>query len=329
MESSPVTDIAIIGGGPAGLFAAFYAGLRSLRAQVFEALPFVGGQIAALYPEKTIFDVGGFPAVRGTDLVDALARQARFGSPTIRLREAVTGLDRDGDLFRLTTAQGTYQARAVICAVGVGQFAPRPMGTEAVDRWEGRGLVHTVRDVAGYAGSSVLVVGGGDSALDWASELAESGARVTVAHRREAFRAVESSLTRAERAGVILKRSTVLESIEGTDRPERARLRHLPSGQVEEVGFDAVVLALGFVADLSLLRAWGLPLDGRGIVVAPDTMAVAPGIFAIGDAVAYPGKLKLIATAFGEAALAVSAAAIYLDPKAHLQSGHSTSLIAR
>ncbi len=325
-HTNPVSDLAIVGGGPAGLFAAFYAGLRSLEARVFEALPFLGGQVAALYPEKTIFDVGGLPGVRGADLVSALERQARFGTPDIRTSEPVTSLEAHRGGFLLQTSQGTYQARAVIIAVGVGAFTPRPLGVPEVDRWEGRGILHTVSHVASYAGRHVLVVGGGDSALDWASELAEAGATTTLVHRREAFRAVESSLHRAERAGVHIRRSTVVDNLEGTDRPERARIRHLPTEKTEEVALDAVVLSLGFVADLSAVRAWGLPLEGRHIPVAPDRMAVTPGIYAIGDAVLYPGKLPLIASAFSEAALAVNAAATFLDPRAHLHADHSTSI---
>lgn len=328
MEKTPSSDVAIIGAGPAGLFAAFYAGLRSLQTRVFEALPFVGGQVAALYPEKTILDVGGFPAIRGAELVAALERQSQLGGPAIHLDEAVTGLRRTDTGFVLSTAKGEYTARAVIVAVGVGRFSPRPAGVQDVDRWEGRGLLRTVHDLGSYRGARVLVVGGGDSALDWAAELADVGAEVTLVHRREEFRGLESSLTRAEQAGVRIRRSTVVDALVGDRRPERALLRHISSGWSEEVHCDAVVLALGFVADLSLVRTWGLPLDGRGIVVAPDTMATAPGVFAIGDAVTYPGKLKLIATAFAEAALAVSAAATSLDPRARLQVGHSTAISA-
>ena len=326
MDQGAVSDIAIVGAGPAGLFAAFYAGLRALNVQVFEALPFTGGQVAALYPEKTILDVGGFPAIRGAALVDALERQARRFDPVIRLSEPVQDIERTPDGFVLATPRGRYAARAVIVSVGVGRFAPRPSGEAEVDRWEGHGVLRTVQDVASFRDTPVLVVGGGDSALDWAAELADAGAHVTLVHRREQFRGLESSLTRAEQAGVRVLRSTVVEALTGTARPERARLRHLPSGRLEEVPCTAVVLALGFVADLSAVRAWGLPLDGRGITVAPDSMAAAPGVFAIGDAAAYPGKLKLIATAFAEAALAVSGAVTHLDPHARLQSVHSTAL---
>lgn len=321
-----ITDIAIVGGGPAGLFAAFYAGLRALSVRLFEALPFLGGQIAALYPEKHIFDVGGFPEVRGADLVAALERQARTADPDIRLGEAVQGLVRETGGFRLTTARGVYRARIVLLAVGVGRFQPRTMGVDAVDRWAGRGLVHTVGDPARYAGAPVVVVGGGDSALDWAAELAEAGAHVTLLHRRDRFRGVEAAQARAERAGVTLRRPAVLEAIEGDARPERAVIRALPDGARERIPCATVVLALGFAADLSLMGEWGLPLEGRGLGVAPERMAVAPGIFAIGDAAVYAGKLKLIATAFAEAALAVSACATHLDTTARLQAGHSTAL---
>lgn len=327
MEQTPTSDVAIIGAGPAGLFAAFYAGLRSLRVRVFEALPFVGGQVAALYPEKTILDVGGFPAISGAELVSALERQARRAAPAFHLDEAVTGMRRADAGFVLSSPRGEYQARAVIVAVGVGRFAPRQTGVPGVDRWEGQGILRTVHNVGSYRGGRVLVVGGGDSALDWAAELAEAGALVTLVHRREEFRGLEASLTRAERAGVQVRRSTVVDGLAGNGRPERALLRHVGSGQSEEVRCDAVVLALGFVADLSVVRRWGLPLEGRGIVVAPDTLAAAPGVFAIGDAVTYPGKLKLIATAFAEAALAVSAASTFLDPSTRLQSVHSTAVL--
>ncbi len=324
--STDVTDLAIVGGGPAGLYAAFYAGLRALRVRLFEALPFLGGQVAALYPEKKIFDVGGFPEVRGVELVARLEAQAQRGSPSVHLEEAVTGLERLPHGFLLHTARGRYAARAVLLCAGVGRFAPKPLGEPEVDRWSGRGVRHTVPHPADFAQRDCLVVGGGDSALDWASELAEAGARVTLVHRREQFRAVESALSRAEAAGVRILRSSVLEALEGDTKPEAARVRDLRSGSVQTLPCSTVILALGFAADLSLLRSWGLPLDGRGIVVAPNTMAVAPGIYAAGDATTYPGKLKLIATAFSEAALAVSACKQALDPAAHLQPGHSSDL---
>lgn len=321
-----LTDLAIIGGGPAGLYAAFYAGLRAMRVRLFEALPFLGGQVAALYPEKRIFDVGGFPDVRGDELVARLELQARRGSPEVHLEEAVTDLQRLPQGFAVTTARGRYRARMVLLCVGVGRFAPRPLGQPAVDRWRGQGVWHTVPHAAEFAHQDCVVVGGGDSALDWASELAEAGARVTLVHRREQFRAVEAAVTRALAAEVRILRSSVLESLEGEGQPEMAHVRDVRSGAVHTFPCSTVILALGFSADLSLLRTWGLPLDGRGILVAPDTLAVAPGIYAAGDAASYHGKLKLIATAFAEAALAVSACKQALDPGAHLQAGHSSDL---
>ncbi len=329
-EQQPdITDLAIVGGGPVGLFATFYAGLRGMSARLLEALPFVGGQVAALYPEKRIYDVGGFPAVRGAELVERLTEQARFGAPRVHLGEPVTNLERSGEHVVLTTPVSTYRARAVLLAVGVGRFAPKSLGVPEVDRWAGRGLGHTVADPSRFRGQPVLVVGGGDSALDWATELAEGGAAVTLVHRRDEFRAVESALGRAEAAGVVIRRSAVVEAVLGADAPEAARIRNLKDGSTMEVPCRHVVLALGFSADRSLLRTWGLPLEGRGLVVSPDTMAVAPWIYAAGDAVAYPGKLKLIATGFAEAALAVSAARQALEPGAHLQGGHSSDLGAR
>ena len=317
-------DLAIIGGGPGGLYAAFYAGLRGMSVCLFDALPFLGGQVAALYPEKTIFDVGGFPRIGGAELVARLEEQALQAGPDLHLGEEVTDLERDTAGVRLTTARGEYRARAVLLTTGVGRFTPRPLGVSAVDRWEGSGVTHTVRQAERFGGQPCLVVGGGDSALDWAAELAEAGAHVTVVHRRDQFRAVEASVRRAESAGVTLRRSYALEAIRGGERPESAVLRDLKTGACQEVACAAVVLALGYTADLSALRRWGLPLDGRGLMVTPDTMAVAPGVYAAGDVASYPGKLKLIATAFAEAALAVSACKQGLDPESRFQAGHSS-----
>jgi thioredoxin reductase (NADPH) len=319
-------DLTIIGAGPAGLYGAFYGALRGLRVRLFEALPFAGGQIAALYPEKTILDVGGLPLIRGADLVARLTEQAAFGQPDIHFAEQVRQLRRAEDGFALETTLGRYRTRAVLVATGVGSFAPKPLGTEAVDRWTGRGVRHALGEPRAFAGRECVVVGGGDSALDWALELADAGARVTLVHRRDHFRGAEASVARAEASGVRILRSCALEALLGGDRPQRAVVRDLRSGLAEEIPCAEVILALGFAADLSLLRAWELPLDGRGVIVAPDSMAVAPGIYAAGDVTAYPGKLKLIATAFAEAALAVSACKQALDPAARLQAGHSSEL---
>ena len=329
-DASDQTDVAVVGAGPGGLFAAFYAGLRGMSVRLLEALPFPGGQVAALYPEKRIFDVGGFPAIRGAELVTRMEQQARQAHPAMHLQEAVTGLRREGAGFVLTTsADRAYRSRAVVLAVGIGRFRPRPFGVEAVDRWSGRGLTHTVTDAGRFAGQSVLVVGGGDSALDWAAELAEAGAAVTIVHRRAEFRAVESAVARAESLGVRLRRAAVVDAILGdARRPHMALVRSLQTGEKDEVPCTAVVLALGFEADLSFLRAWGIPLEGRSVVVSPDSMRVAEGIYAVGDAVAYPGKLRLIASAFAEAALAISACKQALDPGARLQAGHSSDLPA-
>ena len=214
----------------------------------------------------------------------------------------------------------------MLLSTGVGRFAPRALGTAAVDCWTSRGLEHTVADPAKFTGKDCVVVGGGDSALDWAAELREAGAHVTLIHRRDQFRATESFVVRAQGAGVRIRRLGVLEALRSADRPERAVVRDLRTDALEELPCTDVVLALGFAADLSLLRDWGLPLDGRGVVVTPNTMAVAPGIYAAGDVAAYPGKLKLIATAFAEAALAVSACKLALEPSARLQAGHSSEL---
>jgi thioredoxin reductase len=317
------TDIALIGAGPVGLYGAYYAGFRGLRTAVVDALPELGGQITAMYPEKLIGDIAGFPAVRGRDLVAGLVAQAGRFSPTYLLGETATGLSYVDELPVLQLSGGrTVRCRAVIITGGIGTFTPRPLpvGTE----FAGRGLEYFVPRVDAYAGRDVVVVGGGDSALDWAHTLHPIARSVTLVHRRERFRAHEHTVAEVRGSTVDIRTSSEVVALHGNGTLEAVEVAHRPTGRVERITAQAVVAALGFLADLGPLQTWGLEVRARRIEVSTTMATNLPRVYAAGDIVAYPGKVRLIAVGFGEVALAVNNAAVAIDPALDLFPGHST-----
>jgi thioredoxin reductase (NADPH) len=316
-------DIAIVGAGPAGLFAAFYAGMRGLSVCLVDSLSEPGGQISALYPEKVIRDVAGFPAVKGRELVEALVAQAQAFSPQMLLGRQATTLDElpEGG-FRLGFADGSaLDAGAVVITGGIGTFAPRklPCGEDFL----GRGLSYFVRDPAALAGSRIVVVGGGDSALDWAEALHNTAA-VTLVHRRDVFRAHQHTVDQVLAGPACVRTNTVVESLYGDDRVTGVLLRDLVTGEATAMPCDHVVAALGFVANPGPLLGWGLKLCDRKLLVDAAMRTSRPGVFAAGDIATYEGRVPLIAVGFGEAATAVNHAAVYLDPTVSAFPGHST-----
>lgn len=316
-------DIAIVGAGPAGLFAAFYAGMRGLSVGLVDALPEPGGQISALYPEKVVRDVAGFPAVKGRQLVEALVRQAQAFSPQMLLGLQATALDESPTGgFRLGFADGSaLEAGAVVITGGIGTFSPRrlPCGEDFL----GRGLSYFVRDPSALAGSRVVVVGGGDSALDWAEAL-QPTAEVTLVHRRDVFRAHRHTVDQVLAGPTRVLTNTVVERLNGDGRVTGAVLRDLVTGEETAMPCDHVVAALGFVANPGPLLGWGLEVRDRRILVDTAMRTSRPGVFAAGDIATYDGRVPLIAVGFGEAATAVNHAAVLLDPTASTFPGHST-----
>ncbi|MBB4688484.1 NAD(P)/FAD-dependent oxidoreductase [Amycolatopsis jiangsuensis] len=318
-------DLAVIGAGPTGLFAAYYAGFRGLSMAVIDSLPEPGGQVTAMYPEKMIYDVGGFPAVRGRDLVDGLVAQAEPWRPGYLLGRKAEKLENVGDGVELTLDGGeVLRAGAVLITAGIGEFTPRPL--PAGDGWLGRGMVHFVPSLAAHAGQHVVVVGGGDSAFDWCLALHPVAASVTLVHRRARFRAAESIVRQVRELGVRLVTDAEVTSFVAAPGGELTAVDvEVKGGEKEQLRADAVVAALGFTADLGPIESWGLEIDHRAISV-DSTMATArPRVYAAGDVAAYPGKVKLIATGFGEAATAVNNIAVALNPEAHLFPGHSSN----
>ncbi|HEX3591745.1 MAG TPA: NAD(P)/FAD-dependent oxidoreductase [Pseudonocardiaceae bacterium] len=321
-------DLLVVGAGPAGLYAAYYAGFRGLRTAVLDSLPEPGGQVSALYPEKMIHDIAGFPGIRGRDLVAGLLDQASRFAPVWLLSESADGLDRlpDGRLRVVTAGGTTVTTVSVVIAGGIGTFSPRPL--PAGNDFAGRGVDYFVTDPAAYAGHHVLVVGGGDSALDWALTLEPIAASVTLAHRRDRFTAHQSSVTQLHASTASVRTPCVVHGIVGDDAVTGAVLRDTTSGELTELACTRIVAALGFTANLGSLLGWDLTIVDRHIVVDSTMWTGVPGVYAAGDIAEYPGKVRLISVGFGEAALAVNNAAIAADPSQSLFPGHSTETAA-
>lgn len=323
-------DLLIVGAGPVGLYGAYYAGVRGLTVAVVDSLSQVGGQVSALYPEKQILDVAGFPSVTGRALISNLVEQAAAYDPLYLLGQEAqrlerTAVDHGPDLLRVTTSSGTEViTRAVLVTGGIGTFTPRPL--PAGEQLLGRGLEYFVASAATHIATDVVIVGGGDSAVDWALMLHPVARSVTLVHRREAFRAHHGTLQALRATDVrVMTNAQVTETI-GDDALE-AVVVSVKGEQPQTLPCQRLVAALGFTASLGPLREWGLELhDNRHLVVDSAMRTNVPGIFAAGDVNDYDGKVRLIAVGFGEVATAVNNAAVHLDPAAQLFPGHSTDL---
>ncbi|MFC4148349.1 NAD(P)/FAD-dependent oxidoreductase [Micromonospora mangrovi] len=315
-------DVAVIGAGPTGLFAAYYAGFRGLSVAVVDALPEPGGQVTALYPEKLILDVAGFPAIKGRDLVANLVAQAAPFRPDYLLGVRAEKLSHPDGRPVLGLAGGEQlRCGAVIVTGGLGSFTPRPL--PVAESFVGSGIVYFVPQPTELAGRDVLIVGGGDSAFDWAVTLQPLARSVTLVHRREKFRAHAATVARALGLPIRVIVNAEVTRLFGEERVTGAEITARGAAP-EELPVDTVVAALGFTADLGPLAEWGLRLDRRHIVVDSAMATNLPRVFAAGDITEYPGKVRLIATGFGEAATAVNNAAVAIDPAAHLFPGHSS-----
>ncbi len=319
-------DITIIGGGPTGLFAAFYCGMRGASCKIIDSLPELGGQLAELYPEKYIYDVGGFPRILARDLIENLKQQAFQYNPSVRLNEKVIGLTRNDDnVFELTTDKGLHLSRAIIICAGIGVFTPRELPAKGVENFAGKGIDYYIDDLKKYRGKRALVVGGGDSAVDFALMLEGVASEVTLIHRRDQFRAHEESVTRLKASTVRTMTFFELESVSGAEQLEEAVVMNNKTKETVTLKVDAIISGLGFSASLGPMTEWGLEIVDNEIVVNTKMETNIPGVYAAGDIVTYPGKIKLIATGFGEAPTAVNNAKTYLDPNAKLSPGHSSS----
>jgi len=315
------TDLLVIGAGPTGLFATYYAGFRGLRVAVVDSLPELGGQITAMYPEKQILDVAGFPTIKGRDLVEGLVAQAGTAHPEYFLDRTASSLRHDGDSVTIGLDDGAeIRAGAVLITAGIGKFSPRPL--PAGDGWLGRGLEFFVPSFTPYAGKDVVIVGGGDSAFDWALHLEPVARSVTLVHRREAFRAHARTVEQVRSSSVRILTKAEVTAFRGDGVVECVDV--LADGEELTLPAQAVVAALGFVADLGPLQQWGIDVAKRHVVVDSAMRTSLERVFAAGDVTEYPGKVRLIAVGFGEAATAVNNAAVAIDPSAHVFPGHSS-----
>lgn len=333
-EAMATTDIAVIGAGPVGLFAVFELGILGFQCHVIDTLSHVGGQCRALYPEKPIYDIPGFPTILAGELVDRLAEQATPFSPVYHLGQRVEALSGDVDSgFRLTTSAGTSVAcRAVVIAAGAGAFGPNRPPLPGIEAYEGRSVHYWVGQPADFEGRRVVIAGGGDSAVDWAISLSRIAASVKVVHRREKFRAQPESVRQlqslAAQGRVELVVPYQLSGLAGD--PASGRLETVEVATLEDerqrLPADDLLALFGLSMNLGPVAEWGLALErGQLAVEASTCQTSVAGIFAIGDVAHYPGKLKLILTGFAEAALAAHAVYPLLHPEQPLHWEYSTT----
>lgn len=322
-----IYDITIIGAGPVGMFSAFYAGMRQAKTKIIDSLPQLGGQLTTLYPEKYIYDIPGYPAIKAGELVDNLEKQLTTFNHTFHLEEEVLSISREDEMIEITTTKGIHYSKAVILALGNGSFQPRKLKLENAEIFENRGLDYFVNDLMKYAGKKVAIAGGGDSAIDWALMLEPIASEVYLIHRRSEFRAHEHSVSQLKESSVNLLTPYLIDGLSGehgelTD----IRLKKVKSEETIDLMIDQLIVNYGFTSNLEHLSSWGLESSRNAIIVNSDMSTSIPGVYAAGDICSYDGKVKLIATGFGEAPTAVNNALHYINPKERTQPGHSTSL---
>jgi len=332
-DKPDVFDLTIIGAGPTGLFAAFYAGLRGLRTKIVEALPEPGGQLAVLYPEKLIYDVPAHPKILAKDLVNQLLQQCELFAPTFVYDQRVDILSRhdvDGEeVWRLGTETDAHYTRTVLIAGGIGAFVPNKLDRPGVTEYEGNGVYYFVKDKRPFRNKKILIVGGGDTAVDWCLNLKDWAESITLIHRRDEFRAHEASLAELRTTEIPLMTYWELKRVYGNGKVEKAVIYENRTGEERELDVDLVLINIGFKAALGPINAWGLEMaDVRHIRVNGFMETNLPGVFAAGDLASVDGSepLNLIVTGFAQGAIAANAAKARIDPKARLFPGHSSEL---
>jgi thioredoxin reductase len=327
-DGNEICDITVIGAGPAGLFGAFYAGLRELKVEIVDALDEPGGQLAALYPEKFIYDVPGYPKIISRDLVKHLVDQAKTWNPGMCLGERIQKLTRNPDgTLELVSNKGVHHTRSVLICGGVGAFSPKKLPNPELVQYENKGLYYSVREKSVFRGKNILVVGGGDSAVDWALNLKDYAKHVTLIHRRDQFRAVQSAVTEMLHSDVEVRTFHELKTVTGNGKVESAVIFDNRTKEETTIPVDAVILTLGFSVDLGPIKDWGLEMVGtRYVKVNRKGETNIPGVYAAGDISAEEGvePLNLIATGFSQACVAVNFMYQYLNPGAKAFPGHSS-----
>jgi thioredoxin reductase (NADPH) len=339
-EAPEIVDITLVGAGPTGLFGAFYAGLREMSVKVIDALPQPGGQLITLYPEKMIYDTPGFPAVLAKDLVGNLKEQAEHWNPIWVLGERAEKLyqgtgnetETDEPYWVIETDKARHTTRTVVIAAGIGAFHPIQLKNESVAKFEGKGVEYLVRDLDDYAGKRVIIIGGGDSAVDWALALEPLAEQVTLIHRREGFRAHDSSVNELMDSAVDVKVFFELREVQGNSKLERAVIFDNRTREETTLEVDAAILALGFKADLGPIRTWGIETIGRRYVKVNSRMETnLPGVYAAGDVALQEelDPLNLIVVGYGQVTVAVNYAYSRIKPGGKVFPGHSSEKMSK
>jgi len=331
MSETIKTDVLIVGAGPVGLFAVFELGLLDIKTHLVDILDKVGGQCAELYPEKPIYDIPAIPLITGHGLTEALMTQIKPFNPTFHLGEMVTTLENIGDpVFRVTTDRGkVFETKAVVIAAGGGSFQPKRPPIAGIEPYEGKSVHYAVRRMDVFRDKRLLIVGGGDSALDWTLNLQPIVKRLTLVHRRDDFRGAPDSVNKMRAlvaAGAMDLKIGQVSLLEGADGQLSAASIKDAKNAVTRVEVDAMLPFFGLTMKLGPVANWGFKLEDELIPVDTSTFETSrPGLFAIGDINTYPGKLKLILSGFHEAALMAQRAHHYVHPEKRLVFQYTTS----
>ena len=331
-------DLTVVGAGPVGLFGVFYAGMRGMSVNLLDSLEMVGGQLNALYPEKYIYDMPGFPKVMAKDLVKSLWEQAEFAKPALHMGRKVTRLVRASDHVELHCESGElFRSKTVMLALGMGAFRPRKLEVPGLAEREGKTVHYFVHNLDRFNGKDVLIIGGGDSAADWTLALASPDASgkvraksVTMIHRTDKFAAHEATITHLRgltHAKIVTH--TELQALNEEGGRLACTLVQNLTKQLTLKTFDDIIVCAGYLAKLDFVKESGLEMQGNAIKVNDRMETNMPGVFAVGDVCTHGGKLKLIATGVGEAAIAANFAKVHIDPTAKAFPGHSTTLLGK
>lgn len=331
MENNKIYDVTVIGGGPTGIFTSFYGGMRQMNVKIIESLPQLGGQLSALYPEKYIYDIAGYPKVRAQELVDNLKRQMMQFKPEICLNERVETIEKkpDGTFVIMTDSQVHY-SKSIIIAVGNGAFQPRRLDLPNADKFENKNIHYFVNDMSRFAGKNVVIFGGGDSAVDWSLMLEPIAKSVTTVHRRDQFRAHEHSVENLMHSNINVKTPYIpVQLIDDEEQITHIVIENVNDKTRETIEVDDIIVTYGFVSSLGPVKNWGFEINKNTIPVTSKQETSIGGIFAVGDVCTYDGKAKLITVGFGEAPIAINNAKLYADPDAKIGHLHSTSMFGK
>ncbi|HLK16606.1 MAG TPA: NAD(P)/FAD-dependent oxidoreductase [Fimbriimonadaceae bacterium] len=325
-----LVDVTIIGGGPCGLFASFYAGMRGMSVRMIDSLPELGGQLTALYPEKYVYDMPGFPKVLAKDLARDMIKQGLEFGPEVVLGQTAAQLRATPDGYEIETLEGSvFPTRTIIVAAGAGAFQPTKIGVEREDELHGKGVHYGVKDRSIFAGKDIAIVGGGDSAFDWCVELDEVAGEIMLVHRRDVFKAHEETVQKVKNSRVKMRLFETVKELHGGECLTGVTLENSQTKETELVAVDAVIVNIGFKSSLGPIKDWGFEIEKNQIKVNHTYETSLPGVYSVGDVCTFDGKIKLIATGAGEAATAVCMAKMRLDPAAKLFPGHSSDMDLR